>query len=191
MTIPQAKQLINLMRHKGIVFEPGLSDAEVIAIEAKFDIQFPPDLKRFFQLGLPVNDLFYNWRKGLTDDAIVATIQKRMNWPLEDVFISARNNGLWRPEWGNKPTDAEERVVIAQHHCLTYPKLIPICGHRYISSEPHENGNPVFSMHGMDIVYYGFDLATYFSNEFFFKLNSSFELPTQPREIVFWTSLVS
>jgi hypothetical protein len=43
----------------------------------------------------------------------------------------------------------------------------------------------------MDIIYYGYDLATYFANEFNFKLTSEFKLLDKPnREIDFWTKWV-
>lgn len=191
MTIPQTKQIINLLQRKGVVFEPGLSDAEVIEIEEKFVIRFPPDLKRFLQCGLPVGESFYNWRKGLTDETTASAILYMLNWPLKDILFDIRTNNYWTPHWGNKPADLAERIAIAKKHYYTYPKLIPIYSHRFIPSEPHESGNPVFSMYGMDIIYYGYDLATYFANEFYLKLNSSFEQPAKPlREIAFWSSCV-
>jgi hypothetical protein len=40
----------------------------------------------------------------------------------------------------------------------------------------------------MDIIYYGYDLPTYFANEFDFALTDDFELPEKPkREIEFWS----
>lgn len=41
------------------------------------------------------------------------------------------------------------------------PRLIPICSHRYIPEEPHDAGNPVFSVMQSDVIYYGADLANY------------------------------
>jgi hypothetical protein len=45
-------------------------------------------------------------------------------------------------------------------------RLIPVYGHRYLPENPQEEGNPVFSVVGYDIVYYGSNLANYFDNEF-------------------------
>ena len=46
------------------------------------------------------------------------------------------------------------------------PKLIPLIGHRYLPEEPHEGGNPVFSVYQSDVIYYGANLADYFEREF-------------------------
>jgi hypothetical protein len=34
-------------------FDPGLTDAEVIAVERRFGFKFPPDLREFLQTALP------------------------------------------------------------------------------------------------------------------------------------------
>ena len=188
MTIAQTRQIINLLQHKGVVFDNGLSDLEMVAIEEKFRVKFPPDLQRFLQCQLPVSDSFSNWRKGLIEEQTAEEIISMLNWPLEGMLFDIRSNNYWVPSWGNKPGDYESCVEIAKKHYYNYPKLIPIYSHRYIPSEPNESGNPVFSVNQMDIIYYGYDLASYFANEFNFKLNSSFELLSKPkREIDFWT----
>ena len=46
------------------------------------------------------------------------------------------------------------------------PRLIPILSHRFIPETPNAAGNPVFSMHGFDTIYYGANLDEYFANEF-------------------------
>ena len=191
MTKSQTKQIINLLTHKGVLFDEGLSDLETKEIEEMFDIKFPEDLKQFLQLGLPVNDRFINWRQGLKDKEVADKIIGMINWPLEGMLFDIEHNAFWVDSWGEKPVDFESQAEIAKRNYYTYPKLIPIYGHRFIPSEPNEAGNPVFSIVEMDIIYYGYDLATYFAHEFHFKLNSSFEIPDHnKREIRFWSSCV-
>ena len=100
-------------------------------------------------------------------------------------------NDFWVDRWGNKPSNFESKVSIAKKNYETHPKLIPIYSHRYLPSRPNETGNPIFSVHQMDIIYYGYDLATYFANEFQFELPSQyFEIPEKPkRTIEFWSDL--
>ena len=43
---------------------------------------------------------------------------------------------------------------------------MPVFGHRMIPDRPHLPGNPVFSVHQTDIIYYGCDLRDYFLHEF-------------------------
>jgi hypothetical protein len=45
------------------------------------------------------------------------------------------------------------------------PKLIPLAGIRYIPEEPHESGNPVFSVMACDIIYYGANLTDWLARE--------------------------
>jgi hypothetical protein len=188
MTMPQTKQIINLLKHKGVLFDNGLLDIEVAQIQEKFDINFPPDLKQFLQLQLPISEGFINWRQGLINEHAAQKIWNMLNWAWEGMLFCITNNNFWVESWGNKPGDHERTVKIAKQHYDSYPKLIPIYGHRFIPGEPNEAGNPVFSVYGMDIIYYGYNLATYFANEFYFKLNDSFRPIAKPnRKIEFWS----
>jgi hypothetical protein len=187
MTIPQTKQIINLLEHKGVLFDDGLSNLEVTQIQEKFDLQFPPDLKQFLQMRLPISEEFVNWRQGLFDKETAKNIVDRLNWPLDGILWDLRN-GDWLSIWGENPKNQEDKIAIAKSCYARVPKMVPIYSHRYIPSAPNEPGNPVFSVHQTDIIYYGFDLATYFSHEFYFKLNDSFHVIDKPnRQIEFWT----
>ena len=77
-----------------------------------------------------------------------------------------------------------DALKIATAKIAEAPKLIPIHSHRYIPEEPHESGNPVFSVHQMDVIYYGFDLDDYLRHEF--NLAGRKEWPAQVRPIRFW-----
>jgi hypothetical protein len=87
-------------------------------------------------------------------------------WPLEGILFDVENNGLWWPEWGNRPESEEERAKAVGAAVSVAPKLIPIYSHRFIPQEPHEAGNPVFSVHQSDIIIYGKDLEDYLDHEF-------------------------
>lgn len=98
------------------------------------------------------------------------------------------NNNFWVKNWGQKPENLEEQLVIAADKFKGYPKLIPIYSHRYIPMEPNIVDNPIFSVHQMDIIYYGYNLADYLSNEFKFTLSDNFETLTKPKhDIQFWS----
>jgi len=60
--------------------------------------------------------------------------------------------------------------------------------HRYLPEQPHEAGNPVFSVFGIDAIHYGVDLADYLEREF-----SSWDRRPWPdaiKYIPFWSDLV-
>jgi hypothetical protein len=191
MKLDEVNKLIKLMKSKQVDFEIGLTDNEILQVENKFDILLPPDLKLFLKTELPISENFVNWRLGLKLKDEADKIFDRLNWPLEGMLFDLQSNEFWIKSWGCKPNNYKEKERIAKEKYSTFPKLIPIYSHRYIPSRPNEEGNPVFSVHQMDIIFYGYDLATYFANEFSFKLTNEFEMLDKPkREIEFWSKWV-
>lgn len=189
MTNRQAKTITEILNEKGILFDRGLNGRELEETEAKFKIIFPDDLKLFLQNALPVSVGFVNWREGLKSERESENIDSRLILPLEGMIHDIKNNGFWFDQWGDKPEGLDEQIDLARKFYLTYPKLIPIYSHRYIPGNPIDEGNPVFSVHQMDIIYYGFDLASYFAREFQFELPTGFEILTEPKvEIEFWSN---
>ena len=191
MNSKEVKQLIKLLKSKQVYFEIGLTDDEILQVENRFDILLPPDLKLFLTTELPISEKFVNWRLGLNSKEEADRILDRLNWPLEGMLFDLQSNEFWIKSWGDKPNTYDEKERIAKEKYSNWPKLIPIYSHRYIPSRPNEAGNPIFSVHQMDIIYYGLDLATYFANEFSFELTSEFKLIDKPnRKIEFWTNWV-
>lgn len=162
-----------------VEFEPGLSDSEVIAVEKMFGFRFPTDLRAFLQTALPRGEQFPNWRSG---DA--ATLRDWQNIPRQGVLFDVERNGFWLSEWGPRPESLGQALRIASDLVSGAPKLIPIYGNRMMPDEPHSAGNPVFSVHQTDIIYYGFDLADYLRHEF--DLPGREPWPEQVRAIRFW-----
>ncbi len=65
-------------------------------------------------------------------------------------------------------------------------------GHRALVIDPlpgHDSadGNPVFSVHQTDVIYYGNDLADWFNTEFGTPLPDW--VTRQPRRVPFWSAL--
>lgn len=188
MTTTEAGYIVQKLKDKGVVCESGLTDDEISEIETKFNFTFPPDLKLLLQTALPVSGEFINWRQGLRDKEEEGIIISKIVWPLNGMLFDLQSNDFWVDSWGIRPDKFEDKVLVAKKYYETYPKLIPIYSHRYIPSDPNSSGNPVFSVYQMDIIYYGYDLATYFSNEFHFELSADFEIPEGPkRAIEFWS----
>ena len=181
------KLLIQLLKNKGIQFTKGLTDEELITVEADFDFWFPPDWRILLCMESPVSKGFVDWKKALSSRKYENEILERLSWPLEGMLFDIQNNVFWDKQWGKKPDSFEQQKEIAEENIRKYPKLIPIYSHRYIPSTPQEVGNPIFSVYQMDIIYYGFDLATYFRNEFHLNLPDSFEIPQEAKYIEFWS----
>jgi hypothetical protein len=191
MNKKQTEEIIRILISKGVKFDSGLMDDEILKIELTFDIKFPPDYKLFIQNALPISEGFVNWRGGLYSIETKSKILSWLAWPLDGLLFDLQSNNFWIDAWGTMPVSYDEKELIAKRHYASYPKLIPIYSHRYIPSKPNENGNPVFSVHQMDIIYYGYDLATYLANEFHFALPNNFTILEEPmRKIEFWSNWV-
>ena len=83
MTAEQIKYIIKSLSDKGVYFDSGLTENEVLQVETKFDLQFPPDLKQLLQTALPTSDRFVNWRLGLKSKYEADKIVDRIGFPLE------------------------------------------------------------------------------------------------------------
>lgn len=164
--------LFALLERHEVPIEPGLSAAEVRAIEADYLFRFPPDLRAFLMTGLPIPVIdetiplsylrsFIDWRHGKREH-----ILERLAWPLHDVEFAIKQQRVWLDEWGERPADRDAAVERGLRAFAAAPRLIPIYAHRFIPATPHESDNPVFSVYGIDIIHYGRNLADYVVHEF-------------------------
>jgi hypothetical protein len=169
-----------------IRFDDGLSDREVEETQRHWMFTFPPDLRQLLQFALPVTPPFPDWRQGDP-----AEIQKQLDWPVEGICFDVEHNSFWLEAWGSRPADIEEAKAAAREEAAGAPKLIPVYGHRYLPSEPPEEGNPVLSVQQSDIIYYGENLKDYIQNEFWASFGRTGpSLPENVRTIPFWSGFV-
>jgi hypothetical protein len=186
---------IHRMQKKGKVeFEPGLKDSEIRLAELIYHFRFPPDLRAFLQIALPVahwdyygnrSSGFPNWRD--ISGRSRRNIQKRLNWSREDLAIDIENR-MWGTNWGENPKLLDDALTSVRSEVRKAPLLIPVFSHRYIPAEPEEVGNPVFSVVQSDIVCYRYDFASYLCKEFH---EAEIPIPewaaTKPRAIKLWS----
>ncbi|MGA9670091.1 MAG: hypothetical protein WBQ94_12835 [Terracidiphilus sp.] len=169
--------LIQLLRSASLEFEPGLTDPEVEHIENRFDFRFPADLRLFLQAAVPLWNS-PRWRTGSETD-----LQIWLDEPMKGLLFDVEHNDFWFPEWGMRPEELADALKIAHAKISEAPKLIPILGNRYMPTKPGDEGNPVFSVHQADIIYYGFDLEDYLRHEFNLPRR---DWPAHVKEIEFW-----
>jgi hypothetical protein len=176
-----------ILKSANVSVAPGLTADEFARVEREFGFRFPPDLREFLSMGLPDSGHWVDWRNGNP-----AAIRARLAWPLEGICFDIERNAFWLDQWGTMPKDLNDALRIAQQAVADAPPLIPIFSHRYLPACPTESGNPVLSVYGTDIIYYGSNLLDYFQNEFrnvFGRLRH--QIAGKPREIPFWSCLVS
>lgn len=157
-------------------WSPGYTRTELDDAQARYGLRFPPDLIALLLERQPT--LGYNWRGESSD------VRRMLAWPLE-MLMHGVEDGFWWPEWGERPDQARDRREVVESALLAAPRLIPLYGHRFIPETPSEAGNPVFSMHGFDTIYYGANLTEYFRNEF----EGRHEIGAT-RHIAFWSDIV-
>ncbi|MBB4667826.1 hypothetical protein BKA24_002535 [Microbacterium marinum] len=152
---------VDLLRGIGVILTPGLSDAEIVAAQSAYGVQFGADHREFLSEALPVGDRWFNWRD-LDDDRIRAAI----SWPLEGAHFDVENNEFWPTSWGARPSDERARREVVDTQTSLWPQLVPLYGHRYLPAAPHGTRAPVLSVYQTDVIVYGDDLLDYLHREF-------------------------
>jgi len=175
---------LRLLRQSGAHIEPGLSRIELASAEEVVGAQFPPDLADFLRTALPVGERFPNWREPAS-----TAIADVLAGPFSGIAFDIEQNSFWWPAWETRPPVLEDALEIARRHIASAPRLIPVYGHRYLASSPSEIGNPVFSVHQTDVIYYGRDLRSYVAHEFG-RMTFREATTPEPRKIAFWSELV-
>jgi hypothetical protein len=159
----------------------GYTAAQIDEAQERYEVRFPPDLIDLLLERRPAQG--YDWH---TEDP---RIREMLSWPF-DLLLFDVENGFWWPDWGDRPTSSEERAEALRAALKRVSRLIPLLGHRFLPETPSEEGNPVFSMHGFDTIYYGRDLTDYFQHEFSVRLFDRVPVRQDYKFIPFWSDLV-
>ncbi len=154
----------------------GYSRAELDRAQDRYGLRFPPDLIDLLLDRRPADG--FDWR---TDEK---SIRDMLDWPFERLRFDV-DHGAWWPGWGERPRVRAERVAVLKWALGKAPKLIPLYSHRFLPETPGKAGNPVFSMHGFDTIYYGANLEEYFACEF-----EGLRELGGVRHIPFWSDIV-
>ncbi len=158
------KAISELKSESKIEFREGLSKSKILSYETEFDCKFPPELKVFLEIAVPVGHGWPKWHGRASD--LVRGVREF----FEYVFRTAIRDdyAVWVPSrWGIRPTDDKEAVSIALQDIRSLPPLIPIYKIRHIPSFPAKVGNPIYSIYSpYDSVVYGVDFPEYLHNEF-------------------------
>ena len=144
-------------------------------------------MRELLQTVLPISNGFVNWRDNTEKN--VNSIFERLNRPLEGMLFDIEHNSFWYGGWGVKPLGLYEAKELCKIKYLEVPTLIPIYSHRYVPAYTQEYGNPIFSVHQTDIIYYGENLEEYFKVEFNDKFHSEMNYE-KIKHIKFWTEIV-
>jgi len=191
MPSPELEMIIRALKKKGVTFEDGLTSTEFAGTETRYGFLFPPDLREFLSLELPVSEGFPNRRTGLIQGPRdVMPIAEFLARPADGICFDIERDNFWMQDWGPKPENFREAFQLAREMVKRAPALIPIYQHRFLPAEPSLEGNPVLSVWQTDIIYYGTDLSSYFGKEFDVPLSNRGNGNRSPRRIRFWSDII-
>ena len=140
----------------------GLSPTELDNIESALGFPLPPDFRYLLANIRDDDGVLFPW-KNFDKQKYDQTIE----WVWEGIAFDIENNAEWMEDrWGVRPKSPSERLAIARKDFESWPRLLPVYGHRFLPATPCKDGNPVFSIMQTDIIYYGANLAHYLANEF-------------------------
>jgi len=180
-----ARQLLELLKQKGISVDRGLTHDEQLAIEQALGAKLPPDLAILLAEGVPVANAegetkaFPQWT--VNPAQAIADAQSQIEAAFE---FDIKNSDYWHESLGQKPENLDEAVDQALTVIRQWPPLVRIYSHRFMPTDPHEPGNPVISVfQAGDTVYYGSNLLEYFAKEFGLDIAYT---SSSPKPIPYW-----
>ena len=174
-------QAVEALADAGARLEPGLSGAELAAVQARWGVSFCGDHAAFLGLGVPVGDGWVDWRHDPDE-----VLRERLRAPVDGLLFDVTHNEFWPASWGARPADPDEATERAATVLAGWPKLVPLYAHRYLPAGPYPSPGPVLSVVQSDVIWYGSDLLEWVQREFL-----GVPLPTHaPRpEIANWSRL--
>jgi hypothetical protein len=165
---------------------PGLSSAGIASIEAQLGFRLPEDFAYLFQHLQDPGRIFFPWSNFKKQEYDEMT--QRV---LRGIESSIKLNNFWLERWGRRPALLSMAIEIARKDFDSWRKLLPIYSHRYMPAEPCRCGNPVFSIVGTDIIYYGADIARCLLTEFVDHHDYARHTRAQDiRRVPIWSDLV-
>ncbi|BCJ55157.1 hypothetical protein Asp14428_66320 [Actinoplanes sp. NBRC 14428] len=150
-----------LASYARFLIRPGLSGAELDAVEKEFGFSFADDHRAFLAAGLPTGRGWPDWRDGDRDQ-----LREKLALPVEGVLFDVLENDFWYEGWGPRPAAPGTALAVARGFLVTAPRLIPVYSHRYLPAGRGGSGHPVLSVMQTDVILYGADLADYLRREF-------------------------
>ncbi|MGW4095908.1 MULTISPECIES: DUF4253 domain-containing protein [unclassified Mycobacterium] len=110
--------------------EPGLTEAELNALESRFSLRLNTDHRDFLSAGVPVGSGWPDWR-----NADEVTLRMHIGRPVRELLHAVREGQLWLSAWGHNPGgDAALRLASAK--LADQPRVVPVYGVAFLRQGP-------------------------------------------------------
>lgn len=157
---------------------PGLSEAELAAVEEALGRLLPLDLRELYAEVLPVGPRFPDWRGDPVGEAV-----RGRAW-VEGALTGDLVDGWWSPVLGPRPDDLAGQLETVVARLQAEPPLVRVRGHRFATV----TGGPVLSVYSArDSVRYGDDLPGWLAKELGLPVTAQV---TAPLPLPFWDALL-
>lgn len=156
----------NLSRNMGreiappVFGKPGASEADLNQVEAALGFVLPDDLRYLAANTRDPDKQIFGWIHNPDE------VQRFREQVFDGICADITGSLFWLSRWGERPDDASQRLAVFEEDFASWPRLIPLLGHRALAVEPVETGNPVFSIMQTDIICYGNTLSDWVMLEF-------------------------
>ncbi|HSK34948.1 MAG TPA: hypothetical protein VK903_15810, partial [Propionicimonas sp.] len=121
-----AEHAIVALREAGAVLTPGLTVEELAALEDQWGIVFSADHAEFLRLAVPLGEGWVDWR------GAAEPVAKLLKVPIDGLLHDVDHNDFWPRSWGPRIADPARARVAAAQELSTWPRLLPLYGHRYL-----------------------------------------------------------
>ncbi|MBP2452778.1 DUF4253 domain-containing protein [Mycolicibacterium lutetiense] len=125
-----AHALTILAEHGQWRIEPGLTEAELNALESRFSLWLNDDHRDFLSAGLPVGPGWPDWR-----NADEVTLRAHIGRPVRELLQAVRAGGLWHPAWGDRPA-GDAALKLAGAKLAEEPRVVPVYGLAFLKQGP-------------------------------------------------------
>lgn len=188
------ENILQGLRRRGVLMQAGLTDAELEQVERATGLEFPPDLRTWVQLAVPIAPGFPRWRdfspkatlrsRVFLGGAAALSLSEQLSHP-ERSLLADVEAGAWSDVLGPRPEREDAALTLVREALGSAPQLLPVFRHRYLVAEPPTAGNPVISVFGLDVAWAGDDLESYLVSEF---SNRHIEF-SEAQEVPLWSQL--
>lgn len=175
-----AKHILGHLKATGVVIEPGLNDQEIEQVRVTTGIVLPPDLAMLLRQGLPVGELFPDWRHNAA-----AVAKDSHEHIVEGIIFDAAESDYWHPLFGDRPEGYKLRRQRISEVVAKLPPLVLIHGKAFLPSDPWQAGNPVLSVwQAVDTVFLGADIVDYFIRAM--GISIDYPAPDHINKVPYW-----